>query len=495
MHGVNVNWVDTLANLRGISGTQATNPVIVLGGHSSVAPPDGGGGLFYWDHLSVETDNGGTIVRPTAIPPGSPGRWTRMYSGALDVRWFGATGKGIADDQPALQAIVNYVVSVGGGTIYFPAGTYRLDAAIHVNGGGVRLIGDNRSGAYLAKTGADATTVLFGAVQRCELSHLRFKPTTVGAQTTGATIRFSSSGVNGILLSNLSIEDVWCGIMCDVPSVAGSSANEVAIKHVKMNGIFQYGMYAQNALNWTVSDVVIVMRILQGQTPLQAWPGGSNKLGIWMDTWTEGWILDSVFVLGGEHCWRFNNIANPSLDPPASNRFISCIGDNGSVSCFYATALHRSFFIGCWASAQSNGAVGFATDSLNVRGLEWLDGEMMNMAGHCFNIINASDVTIGNSYLTAWGVQSDNAWAAIHIRGSQQMSFSITGNTFSSAQDAKYGAHSAYGIIVNQSPVPGGITAHDRYIVANNRGAVRVSLLLENNSPLPFRRYVGGNVS
>ena len=496
LSGANFRWVDTLANLRTITGS-TTNPVMVLGGYLSVAPPDGGGGLFYWDNTSMEADNGGTIVRPTAIAVGSPGRWTRIFTGALNVRWFGATGAGAADDQPAIQAAINYVAGRGGGTVYIPPGVYRVNSAIQINGSGVRLVGDNRANTFIKKSGADATTILFGGVQRCELSHVRIEPLVVGAQTSGAAVRFSTSGANGILLSNLSIYDVYCGIMCDPPSLSTSAVNEVTIRLVKMVGIYQFGIRSQNAINWIVTDVLVYMRQLQGQTPLQAWPPGSNKFGIWLDTWTEGWVLESVFVLGGERSWRFHNTVNSALPPPASIRFISCIADNGSVSCFYASAMHRCVFIGCWASAQSLGAVGFVMDSLNVLGVQWLDGEMMNLDSYCFNVISAKNFTISNSYFTAWGRQSSGSWAAINIAGNQSMSFSIVGNTFTAAQDADYGAHSAYGVVVSQSPVPGGVTSHDRYLIANNLGSTLSGTVLELNGwpPTSTRRVVAGNVT
>src|SRR5262249_53777980 len=157
-----------------------------------------------------------------------------------------------------------------------------------------------------------------------------------------------TAGALGIVISDLWIQDAWYGISCEAPAMSNSSVNEVIIRDVKMSGIFKCGIYAQSALNWMVSDTVIEMRMLAGQTIADAWPPGSSIYGVRLDTWTEGWIWRSVFVLGGEHCWRFNNTVNKDLPPPQEHRFIGCIGDNGSVSCFYATALRRCFFIGCW---------------------------------------------------------------------------------------------------------------------------------------------------
>lgn len=45
----------------------------------------------------------------------------------IDVKDFGATGDGSTNDRAAIYNAVTYINSVGGGTIYFPEGTYKID--------------------------------------------------------------------------------------------------------------------------------------------------------------------------------------------------------------------------------------------------------------------------------------------------------------------------------------------------------------------------------
>jgi polygalacturonase len=45
----------------------------------------------------------------------------------VNVKDFGATGDGITDDSLALKMASDYLDRVGGGTIYCPKGTYRLE--------------------------------------------------------------------------------------------------------------------------------------------------------------------------------------------------------------------------------------------------------------------------------------------------------------------------------------------------------------------------------
>ncbi len=47
------------------------------------------------------------------------------YAGAFDVRKFGAKGDGKALDSPAINKAIDAAAAAGGGTVFFPAGTYR----------------------------------------------------------------------------------------------------------------------------------------------------------------------------------------------------------------------------------------------------------------------------------------------------------------------------------------------------------------------------------
>ena len=71
-YGAGATTVPTIAALRAVSIATNGQLAIVLGYY---AKGDGGGGEFYWDNTSVETDNGGTVIKPTDIS--GAGRWLR----------------------------------------------------------------------------------------------------------------------------------------------------------------------------------------------------------------------------------------------------------------------------------------------------------------------------------------------------------------------------------------------------------------------------------
>ena len=80
------NYVlSTVAELKLAVGKEQGDKAFVGGYY---ADGDGGGGDFYWDAVSVEADNGGTIFQVTGT---TTGRWKRIYSGSVNIKWFGIT--------------------------------------------------------------------------------------------------------------------------------------------------------------------------------------------------------------------------------------------------------------------------------------------------------------------------------------------------------------------------------------------------------------------
>ena len=114
----------SIAELKTFSGPVDNYNVNISGYYEA---GDGGGGTFYWDASSTEADNGGTIIQATGV---TTGRWKRVYSGAVNVRWFGAKGDGTTNDQPAIQAAIDYSRNV-----YLSDGQYYIASALTISTG------------------------------------------------------------------------------------------------------------------------------------------------------------------------------------------------------------------------------------------------------------------------------------------------------------------------------------------------------------------------
>ncbi|HET6255275.1 MAG TPA: hypothetical protein VFE32_14435 [Puia sp.] len=107
-----------ISALRGYTYTSG-NEFVYVQGYSAI--DDGGQGFFGWDPANSQSDNDGTVIQVGS----TSGRWVRVFTGAMSVKWFGAKGDSTTDDQPsishALQAALN-----AGTDLFLPGAIYKL---------------------------------------------------------------------------------------------------------------------------------------------------------------------------------------------------------------------------------------------------------------------------------------------------------------------------------------------------------------------------------
>jgi hypothetical protein len=72
-------------------------------------------GFFEWQPESTAADDGGAVIKPTALQAGDKGRWHRVFDGAISVKWFGAHGDGKTVSDGAMKAGSNLLNSNSGG--------------------------------------------------------------------------------------------------------------------------------------------------------------------------------------------------------------------------------------------------------------------------------------------------------------------------------------------------------------------------------------------
>ena len=74
------------------------------------------------------------------------------FGDSVSVKDFGAIGDGVADDTIAIQNAVSSIISVGGGSIYFPSGNYKISSAINFNGEHLYIYGDGIKATNITAT-------------------------------------------------------------------------------------------------------------------------------------------------------------------------------------------------------------------------------------------------------------------------------------------------------------------------------------------------------
>lgn len=127
----------------GASISVANRTILAALDHSAGLPAylseAGREGMFVWDssNLSAKVTldpRQGVYVAPASDTDGSSGAWVRRFSGAVNIRWFGAVGdNAVTDDYAAIQAAIDFL-SYEGGKIEVPSGNsfgdYRLSARL-----------------------------------------------------------------------------------------------------------------------------------------------------------------------------------------------------------------------------------------------------------------------------------------------------------------------------------------------------------------------------
>ena len=204
------NYVlSTVAELKLSVGKEQGDKAFVGGYY---ADGDGGGGDFYWDAVSVETDNGGTIFQVTGT---TTGRWKRIYSGSVNVKWFGAKGDGATNDTAAIQSSMQHL------SIFIPIGKYLVTTPL-IPLSKSKIYGEGRNTWYP-----------YGAVS--------FPDFRRSALITNGNGCFNLDGKSNVSISSISIED-----LSGVQSAYGANAGYV---------VGSYGIKIPNTVSIQIKDI------------------------------------------------------------------------------------------------------------------------------------------------------------------------------------------------------------------------------------------------
>lgn len=150
---MNTIKVKNIAELKLRKGTPEST-VEVLGYYTE---GDGGGGNFYWDNTSTETDNGGTIISVSTV---GIGRWKRNVTNNINVKWFGAKGDGITNDFDKVNNILTYCNSkTVSSVIEFFDGVYKINSPLNIRIDKVSINGNSCELDFSSITNGDCIVI------------------------------------------------------------------------------------------------------------------------------------------------------------------------------------------------------------------------------------------------------------------------------------------------------------------------------------------------
>lgn len=277
--GINFLWVDTIKGVGSVSpgttlytmaagsdATGASSPVVVVGGYWM--PGDGGGGIFYWSNASI-IDDGGTQIVP--VPTGGDGGvgatgpgWVRIYSGALNVKWFGALGDGVdhkgdgsydtAFLQAAINAAANLEFELGNGGdagdpenaayaamgLDFGFGHYKINAALTIqpstvgsNNNALNLFSDSH--AVIDQLTSTANIIQFGSTTNSVFNKIRGL-TFVNGATHIALQSPGNTAPCEVRIENCEFHTAGHYAVSLVPNQYASLASQLVIDHCAFYG-------------------------------------------------------------------------------------------------------------------------------------------------------------------------------------------------------------------------------------------------------------------
>ena len=119
------------------------------------AVSDGAGGIT-WKTLQMDGSGGATEITKEMVT-GALGYTPAKPTAVFSVANYGTKADGTTNDSAAIQSAVEACNEAGGGTVYFPAGTYLIHTAVVIYGN-VRLQGE--PGAKLLRNSATTASVI-----------------------------------------------------------------------------------------------------------------------------------------------------------------------------------------------------------------------------------------------------------------------------------------------------------------------------------------------
>ena len=407
--GVFLPGVQNVAALQSATSTTLPNGNCYLHGYRSGL--DGGEGFFKTG--STATANGGTIFTDAS------GRtWYRQTNNQLCIpEWFGAYGDHVTDDTAAVQAALNWLGNMGGGTLTIPSGDFFLINSANLNiPKNVMIVGD----AAPLLTGGQSTwtsgcgfivnpayTITF--TDSSQIYNLVIKSPNLLANPTSAQIIAAVAAWHSAGGTALTAINAVGGVtMSNVFIIGFNQAINIQQGEFFFQNVWidcYNGVYMSGAGDNSVMDNVRCEPFYSGFDQASQARGGiafnlSGSTGITMrkcfvGCWVVGYFYTNLGIctfIDSGYEW-FSGVTKPSgtaafqgqNGSSAETKFIGCYAINASTSWLLSEPSGHISLIGCSAGAPASG------DSTYVCLISIYDQTIGLIEGCSFNLAGRAD--------------------------------------------------------------------------------------------------------
>jgi len=348
--------VTTIAALKALAIPADNTAVTVLG---YTVEGDEGGGIFFFDELSTDTDNLGTVIIPDSAP--AAGRWVRLIEGEVNIKMFGAVGDGATNDTASIQATYDYVIGLGkhSKVIWPAANNYLWDQfnihslfEVHTFAYGARFVLNFSGGAAVSMAGAHHSWHGGRPAQADQTSGHHPRMFDI-IQTAGF------SNTSGIKIYDMHARDVYqfANVFMDVTTFPAAANFRHTFQNCQLENFINGGkawagsygirLDGDTANNSGGNDTKLIDVLITGfETNLYTngvrtqWIGGSCDGAI------QGVELDGCDFFASANCYfEFNNHNYKYSNSPTNP---------ASVGCSYANEV-TGFSTGALGAGQTNG--------------------------------------------------------------------------------------------------------------------------------------------
>ena len=363
-------------------------------------------GTFVWssanNSANVTADpQQGVYVAPASDTTGASGAWVRKYFGAVNVKWFGATGDGATDDYTAIAAARTFLAS--GGHLYFPFGTYKTSLEVNFDYDNITISGDGPRSSIVTTSSGTAHILSFGngttARNGITVKDIGFNAT--GAKSAGSSIRLNK--VNQASVSNYWIGSPFIGIEVLSSTIVFIERGQIANPTVTTG----QGIYIGGT---TGNDQYISDTIITGDSGNQPLAGVriQHSGGVWLDNVGAIWSGDGLLI-------------DPANGQEVLNLFTSrCAWDTNSKNGAKAipaagAAIRRWTSTGDWFA--TNTLAGFTTGGAgSVSGVTFNGPRAYNNGTHGMAFTSAANgIDIVNPRISGNSVTSSNTSDGINF--------------------------------------------------------------------------------